>query len=103
MRHAIVVCILHATAAKQADTLLLREDQCDDALFVAHWTHVPKSGGTALAGLARRIACAKNPQIKHLNPCCIQDFCADHQTCAGRSTFPRSTTSAGASRRGTCC
>ena len=42
MRHAIVVCILHATAAKQADTLLLREDQCDDALFVAHWTHVPR-------------------------------------------------------------
>ena len=42
--------------------------------------HVPKAGGTALAGLARRIACAKNPQIAHLNPCCIQDFCADHRT-----------------------
>jgi hypothetical protein len=67
----VTVCILHA-AAKQEDTLLLREDQCDDALFVAHWTHVPKAGGTALAGLARRIACAKNPQIAHLNPCCVQ-------------------------------
>jgi hypothetical protein len=43
-------------------------------------------GGTALAGLARRIACAKNPQIKHLNPCCIQDFCADHRTCEATAT-----------------
>ena len=86
MRLAIVVCILHTTTAKQEDLLLLREDQCADALFVAHWTHVPKAGGTALAGLARRIACAKNPQIKHLNPCCIQDFCADHRTCEATAT-----------------
>ena len=53
MRRAalVVACVLHTTTAKQADTLLLREDQCGDALFVAHWTHVPKAGGTALAGL----------------------------------------------------
>ena len=86
MRRALVACLLHTTTAKQADTLLLREDQCGDALFVAHWTHVPKAGGTALAGLARRIACAKNPQIRHLNPCCIQDFCADHRTCEATAT-----------------
>ena len=87
MRLTIVACILRSAFTKQADTLLLREDQCDDALFVAHWTHVPKAGGTALAGLARRIACAKNPQIKHLNPCCIQDFCADHRTCETRDVL----------------
>ena len=88
MRRAalVVVCLLQSAFTKQADTLLLREDQCDDALFVAHWTHVPKAGGTALAGLARRIACAKNPQIAHLNPCCIQDFCADHRTCEATAT-----------------
>ena len=83
MRRAPVACLLRSAFPKQADTLLLREDQCGGALFVAHWTHVPKAGGTALAGLARRIACAKNPQIKDLNPCCIQDFCADHRTCGG--------------------
>lgn len=94
MRLAAVVCVLHFTTARQEDLLLLREDQCDDALFVAHWTHVPKAGGTALAGLARRIACAKNPQIRDLNPCCVQDFCADHRTCEATATT---------SRRGTCC
>ena len=44
MRLAIVACLLQSAFTKQADTLLLREDQCDDALFVAHWTHVPKAG-----------------------------------------------------------
>ena len=39
MRLAALVCILHTTTAKQEDLLLLREDQCADALFVAHWTH----------------------------------------------------------------
>ena len=89
MRLAIVACLLRSAFTKQEDLLLLREDQCADALFVAHWTHVPKAGGTALAGLARRIACAKNPQIKDLNPCCVQDFCADHRTYAQacRATF----------------
>ena len=43
MRLAVVVCILHTTTAKQEDLLLLREDQCADALFVAHWTHVPQA------------------------------------------------------------
>ena len=86
MRLAALACIAMHAAAKQEDLLLLRDDQCDDALFVAHWTHVPKAGGTALAGLARRIACAKNPQIAHLNPCCIQDFCADHRTCEATAT-----------------
>ena len=86
MRRALVACLLRSAFPKQADTLLLREDQCGGALFVAHWTHVPKAGGTALAGLARRIACAKNPQIKDLNPCCIQDFCADHRTCEATAT-----------------
>ena len=82
----VVACILRSAFTKQEDTLLLREDQCGDALFVAHWTHVPKAGGTALAGLARRIACAKNPQIRDLNPCCVQDFCADHRTCEATAT-----------------
>ena len=41
MRLAIVACLLRSAAARQEDLLLLREDQCDDALFVAHWTHVP--------------------------------------------------------------
>ena len=41
MRLSIVVGILHTTTAKQEDLLLLRDDQCGDALFVAHWTHVP--------------------------------------------------------------
>ena len=44
MRLAIVACLLQSAFPKQADTLLLREDQCDDALFVAHWTHVPMCG-----------------------------------------------------------
>ena len=44
MRLAALVCILHTTTAKQEDLLLLRDDQCADALFVAHWTHVPKAG-----------------------------------------------------------
>ena len=44
MRLAAVVCILHATTARQEDLLLLREDQCADALFVAQ-----RCGGAALA------------------------------------------------------
>jgi len=46
MRLAIVACLLQSAFPKQADTLLLREDQCDDALFVAHWTHVPTRTAT---------------------------------------------------------
>ena len=60
MRLAIVACLLQSAFPKQADTLLLREDQCDDALFVAHWTHVPKAGGTAFGDVAKRVACAAN-------------------------------------------
>ena len=79
IRRALTACILtHAAAAAQ--------DSCDEALFVAHWTHVPKAGGTALAALAKRIACAKTPKIAHLNPCCIQDFCADLRTCEATAT-----------------
>ena len=77
-RRLVVACVLHTTTAKQADTLLAAGGPVRRPPYSAHWT-VKKAGGTALAGLARRIACAKNPQIKDLNPCCIQDFCADHR------------------------
>ena len=40
MRLALVACLLRSAFTNQADTLLLREDRCGDALFVAHWTHV---------------------------------------------------------------
>jgi len=36
MRLTVVACILHTAQTKQEDLLLLREDQCADALFVAH-------------------------------------------------------------------
>jgi len=71
-----------AAAAAPWDT----QDTCDDPmktgrLFVAHWTHVPKAGGTAFAGLAKRIACKMNPQLRDTNPCCVPDLCITTQTC----------------------
>ena len=39
MRLAIVACLLRSAFTKQEDLLLLRDDQCDDALFVAHYDH----------------------------------------------------------------
>ena len=48
MRLAAVVCVLHFTTARQEDLLLLREDQCDDALFVAHWTQGPEMSRSGL-------------------------------------------------------
>ncbi|KAH8065590.1 acid phosphatase [Aureococcus anophagefferens] len=42
---------------KRADA----RSNCSASLFAVHWTHVPKAGGTAMASLARRVACKKNP------------------------------------------
>jgi len=77
-----------------------QEEQCDaatleDQLFVAHWSHVPKAGGTAFADLAKRIVCAKNARFgpgettmgfEKLNPCCVPNFCADARTCMATAT-----------------
>lgn len=68
-----------------------RADACDGgarnrSLFVAHWTHVPKAGGTSFGDVARRVACAMNPRLRSyggrvLNPCCFESFCATHLSC----------------------
>ena len=39
------------------------KDVCADDVFIVHWTHVPKAGGTAFAGMAKKISCARNPAI----------------------------------------
>ena len=48
---------------------------CGPPLFVVHWTHVPKAGGTAFARVARRAACAANPRLAADNPCCVDGLC----------------------------
>ena len=60
---------------------------CDD-MFVVHWSHVPKAGGTAMARLAKRIACEKNPALRDVNPCC-RNVCVSEISCfATASTCP---------------
>ena len=49
------------------------QDVCADDVFIVHWTHVPKAGGTAFAGMAKKISCARNPAIASSNPCCVRD------------------------------
>ena len=73
---------------------------CSASLFAVHWTHVPKAGGTAMASLARRVACKKNPALAtwvppggadpvHLNPCCVPRLCLSEFSCdASSSTCP---------------
>ena len=51
------------------------KDVCADDVFIVHWTHVPKAGGTAFAGMAKKISCARNPSIASSNPCCVRDVC----------------------------
>ena len=74
--------------------------RCNASLFAVHWTHVPKAGGTAMASLARRVACKQNPAIAswvppgaeaavHLNPCCVPRLCVSEISCyASSSTCP---------------
>ena len=47
------------------------KDVCADDVFIVHWTHVPKAGGTAFAGMAKKISCARNPAIASSNPCLL--------------------------------
>ncbi|KAJ1451652.1 hypothetical protein M885DRAFT_529249 [Pelagophyceae sp. CCMP2097] len=75
-----------------------RDENCSESMFAVHWTHVPKAGGTAMASLARRVACAKNPHLRTwthrgveqtLNPCCVADLCVSEISChASSSTCP---------------
>lgn len=77
-----------------------RPPSCNASLSVVHWTHLPKAGGTAMASLARRVACAKNPSLAtwyppgaagpaHLNPCCVPRLCVSEISChASSSTCP---------------
>ncbi|KAJ1454547.1 hypothetical protein M885DRAFT_521831 [Pelagophyceae sp. CCMP2097] len=65
------------------------ERACGEELFVVHWTHVPKAGGTAFASLTKKVACVKNPQIASSNPCCVPDVCVSEGSCfATASTCP---------------
>lgn len=65
------------------------EDPCHNNVFIVHWTHVPKAGGTAFASLAKRTACAKNPELAASNPCCVRDVCVAEGSChSTASTCP---------------
>ena len=66
----------------------LGDSLSEDELFIVHWTHVPKAGGSAFAELARKVACVKNPAIRELNPCCIPKFCAAEKACYSLSSCP---------------
>lgn len=84
--------------------LIASAQHCERQLFVVHWSHVPKAGGTAMANLARRVACAQNPHLarigddelpieahhkKWLNPCCVPTLCLSEVSCfASTSTCP---------------
>ena len=62
---------------------------CADDVFIVHWTHVPKAGGTAFAGMAKKISCARNPAIASSNPCCVRDVCVAEGSChSTASTCP---------------
>lgn len=62
---------------------------CENEVFVVHWTHVPKAGGTAFASLAKKVACKKNPWLAAINPCCIRDVCVAEGSCfSTASTCP---------------
>ena len=56
---------------------------CGAGLFVVHWTHVPKAGGTAFAEIAKRVACAKNKELFKgvVNPCCLKRLCLKDGRC----------------------
>lgn len=65
------------------------KDVCSDDVFIVHWTHVPKAGGTAFAGMAKKISCARNPAIASSNPCCVRDVCVAEGSChSTASTCP---------------
>ena len=65
------------------------KDVCADDVFIVHWTHVPKAGGTAFAGMAKKISCARNPSIASSNPCCVRDVCVAEGSChSTASTCP---------------
>ena len=83
MRLTIVACILHTAAAKQADTLLLREDQCDDALFVAH-SHRLFCSRLAKAGL--RGDEAVETELASSNLCGALDFSKVDDVCGRLET-----------------
>jgi len=58
-------------------------------LFVVHWTHVPKAGGTAFVSLAKKVACARNPGLAASSPCCVKNVCVAEGSCyATASTCP---------------
>ncbi|KAJ8602270.1 hypothetical protein CTAYLR_003669 [Chrysophaeum taylorii] len=96
MRRWCVVVVAVLTAGE--------EQQCKEALFAIHWTHIPKAGGTAMANLARRVACGQNPGLARvgpekmeiatheagwLNPCCVPSLCLSEISCfASSSTCP---------------
>ena len=63
-----------------------------DEIFVVHWTHIPKAGGSAFSELTRRVACAKNPRLAAINPCCMPKLCIVEWACyASVSSCPLST------------
>ena len=65
------------------------KDVCADDVFIVHWTHVPKAGGTAFAGMAKKISCARNPSIASSNPCCVRAVCVAEGSChSTASTCP---------------
>ena len=88
MRHAAapVVCILHAAAAKQADTLLLREDQCDDALFVAHYEHAHRLFCSRLEKAGLRGDEAVETELASSNLCGALDFSKVDDVCGRLET-----------------
>ncbi|KAH8055999.1 acid phosphatase [Aureococcus anophagefferens] len=74
---------------KAAEMRAAGQDACHNNVFIVHWTHVPKAGGTAFASLAKRAACAKNPELADSNPCCVRDVCVAEGSChSTASTCP---------------
>jgi len=74
---------------EQARMRAEKGDVCADDVFIVHWTHVPKAGGTAFAGMAKKISCARNPAIASSNPCCVRDVCVAEGSChSTASTCP---------------
>lgn len=61
-----------------------------ETTFIVHWTHVPKAGGTSFADMSKAIACAMNPHLSEINPCCHRNLClAPNLSChASASSCP---------------
>ena len=68
--------------------------RAEEAMFVPTTFHRAldaraESGGTAFAGMAKKISCARNPAIASSNPCCVRDVCVAEGSChSTASTCP---------------